>query len=97
MTNHLRHKQAQKAQDGSRYTLAVFAPFVPFAGRIALEISLTHVVSAIAIQLDCLAGAFAGSATVFPVGLRRACARWVFAFFFVSHNSLLTFCCKQIE
>jgi len=42
-------------------------------------------VTAIAIKFDCVAGTFARSATVLSVFRRRARARRVFAFFFVSH------------
>jgi hypothetical protein len=83
------HEKAQKAQKeltDTRNLCASCAFFVAIA--LSLEISLTRIVSAVAIQLNGLAGAFARSATVFPVGLRRASARWIFAFLFVSHNSL---------
>ena len=44
-------------------------------------------VAAIAVQLNRIAGAFAGSTAVFAILLRRASARRVLAFFFVSHFS----------
>jgi hypothetical protein len=50
-----------------------------------LEISLTSFVTAIAIKLDRIAGTFARRAAVLSTFLRRARARRVFAFFFVSH------------
>jgi hypothetical protein len=69
-------------------TFVSFAPFWVLVFRF-LEVSLTGIVSTVAIQLDSLAGSFARSATVFAVRLWRAAAGWVLTFFFVSHNSLL--------
>ena len=68
---------------------AVFAPVLrafSVSYRV-LEVSLTLRVAAIAVQLNRIAGAFAGSAAVFAILLRRASARRVLAFFFVSHFS----------
>src|SRR5436190_20862944 len=65
----------------------LFVPLVPFPGLSlkCSEISLTPFVTAIAIKFDCIAGAFARSAAVLSALLRRARARWILAFFFVSH------------
>src|SRR5262249_61708517 len=53
------------------------------------EISLTLFVTAITVEFNCIAGAFTRRAAILRAGFRLACARWVFAFFYVRHDASL--------
>jgi hypothetical protein len=80
-----KHKKAQNAQRERMFGQLPLGLLCLFA-VIRLEVALARFVTAIAIELDYVAGAFARRAAILLARLRCATAWWVLTFFFVSHD-----------